>query len=291
MNVSRAWTGAALVLFAASLLAATSVSAVVAYGAGANPPAVMLIRFIGAVIVLYALLRASRASIRLAPRHRALALLLGVAQAAQGYFLYTSLDHIPVGLTLIIFYVYPLLVSLLASAIGQDRLTWALGGGLVLAFIGLALVFNQSGDEFNPVGALTAIGAAVSWSLVVVGSAWLARGGDSRPVTFHVQATALTGLSVVLIVVGGVELPATPGAWIGYLLMPLLYGVGVTTFFVAASMIGSVRTSLIMNFEPVAAIVLGFLILGQTLTPLQLLGGAIVIAALLATGWNRARAV
>ncbi len=35
-----------------------------------------------------------------------------------------------------------------------------------------------------------------------------------------------------------------------------------------------------MNFEAVSAIVLGYLVLGQTLTPLQLAGAAIVIGAL-----------
>jgi drug/metabolite transporter (DMT)-like permease len=42
-----------------------------------------------------------------------------------------------------------------------------------------------------------------------------------------------------------------------------------------------------MNFEPVATAILGFLILGQTLTPLQLLGGAFVIMALFAARWER----
>ena len=51
-------------------------------------------------------------------------------------------------------------------------------------------------------------------------------------------------------------------------------------FFTATQIIGSVRTSLIMNFEAVSAIILGYLILGQTLTLPQLAGGAIVIAAL-----------
>ena len=52
-------------------------------------------------------------------------------------------------------------------------------------------------------------------------------------------------------------------------------------FFTATQIIGSVRTSLLMNFEAVSAIVLGYLVLGQALAPLQLAGAAIVIAALL----------
>ena len=60
----------------------------------------------------------------------------------------------------------------------------------------------------------------------------------------------------------------------------LLEGAAMATFFTATQIIGSVRTSLLMNFEAVSAILLGYLILGQTLTPMQLIGAAIVIAAL-----------
>ena len=280
MTVSRGLAGTAIVLLAAMLLAGTSVSAVVSYGGGANPSAVMLIRFMGAIVVLFVILRASGAKIMLPPRARVMAFALGSAQAAQSYFLYNSLAHIPVGLTMIIFYIYPLLVGLFASVVGQDRLTWMLGGGLVTAFLGLLLVFNVTGDGFNPIGAWYAVFTALSWSLVVVGNSWLTRGGDSRPVTFHIQISALVIVAVYLAFTGDVKLPATRQSWIGYFLIPVFYGVGVTLFFVAASMIGPVRTSMIMNFEPVSAVVLGYLVLEQTLTPFQLAGGALVISAL-----------
>ncbi len=54
----------------------------------------------------------------------------------------------------------------------------------------------------------------------------------------------------------------------------------MAAFFTATQIIGPVRTSLLMNFEAVFAIILGYLVLGQTLTPPQLAGAAIVIAAL-----------
>jgi drug/metabolite transporter (DMT)-like permease len=280
MTFSRATVGTVIVLLAAMLLSGTSVSAVVSYGGGANPSAVMLIRFMGAIIVLYGALRITGANIKLPRRVRTMAFALGIAQAAQSYFLYNSLAHIPVGLTMIIFYIYPLLVGLLASLTGQERLTWALGGGLATAFVGLVFVFNVTGDGLNAIGAWYAVFTAMSWCLVVIGGTRLAGGGDSRPVTLHIQISALVIVVVFLAFTGDVRFPTTPESWAGYLLIPVIYGLGIMSFFVAASMIGPVRTSLIMNFEPVSAVVLGYLVLGQTLSPLQLLGGALVISAL-----------
>ena len=40
-----------------------------------------------------------------------------------------------------------------------------------------------------------------------------------------------------------------------------------------------------MNLEPVASIVVGFVILGQLFTPRQLIGAAIVIASVTAVKW------
>ena len=282
MTLSRPVLGALLVFVAASVFSATSVSAVISYQGGANPMAVVAIRFLGAIAVLYGLLRLYGASMKLSRRDRTIALLLGAVQAAQSYFLYSSFNHIPVAMTMIIFYVYPLLVGLLASAIGQDRLTWSLGAGLVVAFIGLTLVFNVTGEGLNTTGAVFAALAAMTWSVIVVMSAYLMRGGDSRPVTLHIQISAAVIIAIVLIVTGDVVLPTTARGWTGYLLMPLFYGIAIAAFFAANAMIGSVRTSLIMNSEPVMTIILGFLILGQTLTALQLLGAAFVIGGLVA---------
>ena len=49
-------------------------------------------------------------------------------------------------------------------------------------------------------------------------------------------------------------------------------------------MLGGVRVSVFLNFEPVATIILAFFILEQTLAHLQIVGAAIVIAAIMIAG-------
>ena len=289
MTPPRFWAGVAMALAAASLLALASVAAVIAYGAGAEPLSVAGVRFAGPVLLLYLLLRLTGGPIRLGRRDRGAALALGAVQAAQSYCLYASFEHIPVGLAMILFYVYPFLVGLLAGVIGQDRPTRTLAAGLVLAFVGLSLILNVTGEGLNRTGALFALLAALCWTAVVVASTWLIRGGDSRPVTLHVQASAQILFLAVLAAAGDVRFPATVEGWAAFGLVPLLYGVAMASFFAAATAIGSIRASLVMNFEIVAAVVLGYLVLGQTLTPLQLVGGAFVILALVAVGRGRAR--
>ena len=280
MNPNRMWAGVGLVLFAAVALAAASSSTVISFRDGANPSAAVVIRFMGGAVVLYALLLVSGAPAGLSPRARVIALAIGAVQAVQGFALYSSYERIPVGLTMIIFYVFPLMVGVLASAIGQDRLTKRLVAALFIAFAGLVLVFNVTGAGLDLAGVAYAGLAAVGWTIVVVFGTGLAAGGDSRPATLHIQLSALVLFALALIVAGEVRFPTTAKGWTALALIPFLYGAAMAAFFTATQIIGSVRTSLMMNSEAVFAIVMGYLVLDQTLTPLQLVGAAIVIAAL-----------
>ena len=73
-----------------------------------------------------------------------------------------------------------------------------------------------------------------------------------------------------------------PEAWFG------LFGVGVVstfiaiqTFYAGAQRIGAAQASLISTVEPIWTIVLAYLLFGFTLTPVQLVGGALIIAGVL----------
>jgi drug/metabolite transporter (DMT)-like permease len=58
--------------------------------------------------------------------------------------------------------------------------------------------------------------------------------------------------------------------------------IAVLTLFVSTQRIGPFRTALIMNLEPLLATILSAPLLGETITPLQAMGGAIMLAALVA---------
>jgi drug/metabolite transporter (DMT)-like permease len=280
------WLGIALAVLSAVTFSGTSITAGVSLQGGANAMSVVTIRFFGAIMVLYGLLRFSGVSLRLAPRDRNIALALGILQAAQSYFLYTSFVHIPVGLTMIIFYVYPLLIAILSAMMGLERLTWPMGAGLLVAFIGLVLVFDVTAEGFSLTGARFAVIAAVLWSVLVVLVARYIQSSDTRPVTLHIQGSAALIFVAILAISGGLQVPDTVRGWTGFILLPVFYAIAITSFFAAAQIIGSVRTSLIMNSEPVLTVILGILILGEVLTTPQLVGGALVLLALLAAKWS-----
>ena len=292
MIMSRYWLGVCLVLLCAITFPSSSITAVIAYegGSGANPLAVIMIRFVGAIGVLYPLLKATGVPLRLSARERKYAIGLGLLLAAHSYCLYVSFQSLAVGLTMIIFYVYPLLVGIVMAITGQERLTPRLAIALVVAFAGLIFVFNVTGEGLNTVGALYAAGAAIVWTALTVLTARVISGGDPRPVTLHAQLSAAAIFLVICAISGDVTFPKTQYGWIGFGLLPVFYAIAVLSFFAGIAMIGPIRTPLLMNLEAVVSIVLGYLILDQVLSGLQLVGAALVIFAIVTVRWRRVRA-
>ncbi len=285
----RGLAGIALAVGATLTFTASTVAAVFSYEGGGEPLAAISSRYIGAMLVFIPLLHFSGIGFALPPRERLISLGIGVLAAVQAYCLYNSIAHIPVGLTFAIFYIYPIFVALIAIAFRQDRITPAIVVGLVVAFGGLMMVFDVDGKGSNLWGSLLAIGAAVSWSIIAVASGRVMQTQDPRVFTFHLQISAGLIYLAICLIDGDVALPETVKGWAGLITLPLFYAASTLGFFGAIAMIGSIRASLLMNLEPVFTIAAGFVILGQILTPLQLVGAALVIGAVLAVRIEKAR--
>ncbi len=285
----RHWLGIGLVLLSAVSFSATSASAVISYQGAANPIAVITVRFLGGIVLLALLLKFTGKSMGLPSRHRWMAIGLGVFLAGQSFFLYSSFELIPVGLTMIIFYIYPLMVAMVESYTGHEKLSKAVWGALVFAFVGLILVFNVTGEGLNTRGAIYAVIAGLGWGVLTILSSRVMKGGDSYAVTLHMQIGAVAVYLLICLVTLDVALPNTSRGWAGFVALPLVYTIAVTAFFAAVSVIGSVRASLFMNIEPVGTITFGFVLLGQVLSLPQMLGAAFVISAIIAVRWDGVR--
>jgi len=77
--------------------------------------------------------------------------------------------------------------------------------------------------------------------------------------------------------------------WLGLALLSLLYTAAFTTLFALLPRLGAVNNAPILNFEPIAALVLASQFLGQKVLPIQIAGALLVIGAIvfLTTGPRR----
>ncbi len=183
----------------------------------------------------------------------------------------------------------PIFVALLGLFMGERISRWA-WGGIVLSFAGLLLLI-QGGtgvelDAEHLFGDFLLLLSAVGWALYTV---------VSRPFLHRYSPLKLTALTMVL------------GTWPLYLIaLPsamqqnwaalssvawasLLYSaffsivIAYVIWYVSISRVGSARTSVYSNLVPVVALILAWVLLGERIAPLQLVGGAIVLLGIALT--------
>ncbi|MEE2997821.1 MAG: DMT family transporter [Pseudomonadota bacterium] len=285
MNQSPQVIGYIIVVIGALAFAGNNVFAVLSYEAGTTPLTLITGRMVFTLIVLTLIMKFSGLAIPLPKRERNAALGLGILNGTMAFCLMSAFDYVAVGLAVLVFYLYPMLTGIGAWLTGQEKLNTGLIVGLIGGFFGLALSLEITGDSANAIGIALAGCASVLMAATALLSARVLKTDNARSVTLHMHISAAAMFIAVSIIAGDLSLPDTTRGWVGYICVPIFYTVAIASFFAGIAHIGAVRASLVMNLEPVGSIALGFLLLGQILTPRQLLGAAIVIGAVTAIKW------
>jgi len=282
------WLATLFIACTATTFALGSTMIRFAYESGANTLAVVTVRATVAALGLGLVLFLRRVPLRLSFRECWVSILLGTLVAGYAAAMYLSMVYMPIALAVLAFYTYPIFTSLFAWLTGQERFSFFGASALALAFGGLLLALDVSQSSFSLTGAFWAIIAALGFSTVLILSAWLfPKVDDTQPRTFLMLLTSSVVCLLAVCVSGTLALPNDLLGWSGLLVSSLCYAVGMTAVLFAAAMLGSARVAVVMNIEPIASLVLTFLILGERLRPVQLVGAAFVIAAIFLVATRR----
>lgn len=257
-----------------------------AFEDGSNAVTVVTVRSLFSVLAIGLAMRIMGA-VPAAPRERRLLLALGVVFALNVFAFYKSVELLRVPLAILTFYVYPLLSGLFSAMAGLERLTWRTALFALVSFAGLALATGASPEALNPAGIALALLAAILIALLLVVSTRHVSHVDAKARTFWMMASTSVVMSGTTFGTQAAAWPAHLHGWLAMAAVCVLYAVGIVALFTSASRIGPSRTSMMMNLEPVVAISASWLLLGQGLTPTQLLGGVLVIAGVLGSQWRQ----
>lgn len=277
---ARQRLGLALVLLAALFYGTLPSMIRLAYGGGADETAVILFRAVSSVVFCAALAAATGKSV-IPPRGLRIAgFCIGMVWLIGAYSYVSAIRRIPIGVAVTIFYMFPLIVALMARVIEGERLTRWRSAGLLVGFAGVALAVGASFRGLDPLGMALAGVASMGVATNITLSVRVMRGSSPYAAMFMMTAGSSVAL-VLLAAAMGVDLPTTPLSWFGLAASAGLFCVATVCFYSAVHMIGGVHAAVAGNIEPVAATVIAFLVLGETLAPLQLAGVLLVIAAVM----------
>lgn len=289
------WAGIVALLVIATTFGSNHIAARVAFEHGANATTAVALRSVGTAIFVFVLLAAARVPLRLAPALRGRTAVIGVLIAVQSYCIYSSVALIPVALALLAFNTYPMLLALLSWATGGERPAPRAVVAMPVALFGLALaldVWGTGGDmagRWNEIGAgvLWGTGAAVSFTGVLYCTTHWLKDVDGRLRTFW----SLSVTAAVTLAAGALArdfvLPASGTGWAALALLTVFYGTAITALFVVLPRLGAVNNAMVLNFEPIAVLAIAWVVLGQSVTPMQILGAFIVVGAITALGAAR----
>ncbi len=224
-------------------------------------------------------------------------LLVGLLIGAQSQLLYAAVSRLPVALALIAFNTFPIWTALWDRVMYGKTPDRAVLKALPILFLGLCLALDVLGASAHlgaqapatqtGVGVALALASAAFFgaALVVMQHATFGVEGKVRTVSTAGLAGLVAAAAVCL--QGGPHWPHGQIGWGALGALMLLYGMGFTILLTVLPKLGVGRNAAIMNVEPVFALVMAWLVLGQTIALIQMAGALLVVGAVIWLGLRK----
>ena len=245
-----------------------------AYASGVDTITLLALRFgiAAGILVAVALARGETW-----PRGKTLATLIGLGAlgyGGQAFTFFTALTLAPAGLVALLLYLYPALVAVLSASLLHERLSAAKLLALAVALVGTVLTIGPASSA-SPLG----IAAAAIYAVyIVAGSRLTARVPPQTMATVVIAAAGAVFLVATL--VRGPTWPRTPAGWLAVLGIAIVSTVAaIVLFFAGLERVGPTRAAVLSTVEPVCTVLLAAALLGESVAPSQLVGGALILTA------------
>lgn len=274
--------GALMCTASAACYAGLSILAKLALASGLSLTGMLSLRFLGASVVLAAVLLVQRRSLFAGRRTMFHLLLLGaLLYAPQATLFFSGLQRMPVSVAVLLLYVYPVIVAAFDWMINRRRPNTRTWVALGLATIGVVLTLTpQAAGSVDPVGAALILGSATGLAVYIIISERATRAAGAQVSAMGIVFGA--GLSFTLVGAAGGTLAWTTALAEPWLILGLIV-IGtvlpVTLFLAGVARVGPTGASLLSTLEPVFTVALGVIVLQETLAPVQVVGGVLVLSA------------
>ena len=244
---------------------------------------------IGALFLLLVSGLKKRPAERLKPTLTPLKKLLwfGIPGALIGFnwvLLFEAYRYTTVSIATLCYYMSPALVILLSPLLLKEKLTLKKGLCVLAAFVGMVLISGLIGSDVAPsiAGVLLGLGAAVLYASVILINKKAPAADVYEKTTIQLGMAALCLVPYLLIsgsfTLSGLTLPGV----ILLLIVGIVHtGLAYALYFASIRSLKAQTVALLSYLDPVVALLLSALILGESITPLSILGAVLILGSAL----------
>ena len=210
----------------------------------------------------------------------------------MGYVFYANVgavQFIPIGFAALFYFTYPPMIAALTALLDRQWIGWPKASAVALSFAGLALMLGVSLADLDWRGAALSLTAAL---FTAINALWVVRHArhiDAIRFTFHMSVVAALFLLALGGAFGALVAPISVAGWLGLAGVVLLQSTGITVYFASLAHIDALKSGMLTNIQPVVSILAAYLIFGELLAPVQVVGGAMVLAGILYMQWRGRR--
>lgn len=210
----------------------------------------------------------------------------GLANLALNLAMFIAFVRIEIGLSLLVFYLYPAIVAAASVLWFDERLDAPRWAALGMSMLGLLLTLAGAAGfgALDPIGIGLSLVAAGAQAFYVLAARHAFPGVRPIEAAASTMGLAAIGYVVIAIAIGQVGALVAPVALADAMtavLLAGLVGAGIPTlcFITGIRLLGAPRAAILATLEPVVGVALAAWLLNEQPSPLQLLGGALILGA------------
>ncbi len=275
--------GYALAALAAAAYGTNPAFAVPLYGQGMNPVSVLLFRYLMGLPLLAIIMAIRGKSLSLRKEEIVPTMVLGVLMAVSSLTLFESYNYMNSGVASTLLFVYPVMVAVMMIMFFHEKFSVSTIICLLVMGAGLLLLMKPQGsDTLSAFGCMLVMVSALTYAIyiVMVNVSKSVRGIPTTKLLFYVLAWGSLVYVAMICCGSSLTLPAVKWGWLNLLalaIIPTAISLACTTR--AIQLIGSTPTAILGALEPVSAVVLSIVVLGQAITAQDIIGGLLIVVA------------
>lgn len=221
-----------------------------------------------------------------AGRELPLLLASGIAMGINWILLFQAYRYTTISAATLSYYFAPVIVTVASPFLFHERLTVKQIICFVMSTLGLVLIIGIGGaqESANFTGILFGLGAAVFYAAVILLNKFIKNVAGIQRTILQLLAAVVTLLPYVA-VSSGFNLSGLDGLGWACLLTVGLFHTGITycLYFSALKDLTGQEAAILSYIDPLVAVIISVLLLGEPMTLAQMAGGALILGFTL---WN-----